>query len=155
MPHHYISDIWMKLVRESNAWDMRVVVFSILQGKNVVVFYGSQTGTAEEFAGRLVKDAARYGMKGMVADPEECEMVGFICSIFRVHFSLGGGTWREIECFTNSVTLFHWFIVELNPGPFAFVFKPPPTSRLAKRLIWVTMRWLLFCHCRWYCYHCC
>ncbi len=71
---------------------MRVVVFSILQGKNVVVFYGSQTGTAEEFAGRLVKDAARYGMKGMVADPEECEMVGFICSIFRVHFSLGGGT---------------------------------------------------------------
>ena len=46
-----------------------------LQGKNVVVFYGSQTGTAEEFAGRLAKDAARYGMKGMVADPEECEMV--------------------------------------------------------------------------------
>ena len=41
----------------------------------MVVFYGSQTGTAEEFAGRLAKDAARYGMKGMVADPEECEMV--------------------------------------------------------------------------------
>ena len=40
-----------------------------------MVFYGSQTGTAEEFAGRLAKDAARYGMKGMVADPEECEMV--------------------------------------------------------------------------------
>ncbi|XP_025089238.1 NADPH--cytochrome P450 reductase-like [Pomacea canaliculata] len=42
--------------------------------RNVVVFYGSQTGTAEEFAMRLSKDAARYGMKGMVADPEECEM---------------------------------------------------------------------------------
>jgi len=41
----------------------------------VVVFYGSQTGTAEEFAGRLAKDCAGYGMKGMVADPEECEMV--------------------------------------------------------------------------------
>ena len=40
-----------------------------------MVFYGSQTGTAEEFAGRLAKDAARYGMKGMPADPEECEMV--------------------------------------------------------------------------------
>ena len=40
-----------------------------------MVFYGSQTGTAEEFAGRLAKDAARYGMKGMAADPEECEMV--------------------------------------------------------------------------------
>lgn len=42
--------------------------------KNVVVFYGSQTGTAEEFAGRLAKDAARYGMKAMIADPEECDM---------------------------------------------------------------------------------
>ena len=41
----------------------------------MVVFYGSQTGTAEEFAGRLSKDAQRYGLKGMVADPEECEMV--------------------------------------------------------------------------------
>lgn len=41
----------------------------------MIVFYGSQTGTAEEFAGRLAKDAQGYGMKGMVADPEECEMV--------------------------------------------------------------------------------
>lgn len=44
-------------------------------GRNIVVFYGSQTGTAEEFAGRLAKEAARYGMKALVADPEECEMV--------------------------------------------------------------------------------
>lgn len=44
-------------------------------GRNVVVFYGSQTGTAEEFAARLAKEASRYGLKAMVADPEECEMV--------------------------------------------------------------------------------
>ncbi|XP_038055432.1 NADPH--cytochrome P450 reductase-like isoform X2 [Patiria miniata] len=43
-------------------------------GKNLVVFYGSQTGTGEEFATRLSKDALRFGMKGMIADPEECEM---------------------------------------------------------------------------------
>ncbi|KAI2795909.1 hypothetical protein BLOT_016382 [Blomia tropicalis] len=43
-------------------------------GRNMVVFYGSQTGTAEEFAARLAKEATRYGMKAMVADPEECEM---------------------------------------------------------------------------------
>uniref|UniRef100_A0A0B7BHS3 NADPH--cytochrome P450 reductase n=1 Tax=Arion vulgaris TaxID=1028688 RepID=A0A0B7BHS3_9EUPU len=43
-------------------------------GRNVVVFYGSQTGTAEEFATRLAKDSSKYGMKGMVADPEECDM---------------------------------------------------------------------------------
>ncbi|XP_051540409.1 NADPH--cytochrome P450 reductase-like isoform X3 [Myxocyprinus asiaticus] len=42
--------------------------------RNIVVFYGSQTGTAEEFANRLAKDAHRYGMKGMAADPEEYDM---------------------------------------------------------------------------------
>lgn len=44
-------------------------------GRSLVVFYGSQTGTGEEFAGRLAKEGVRYRMKGMVADPEECDMV--------------------------------------------------------------------------------
>lgn len=39
------------------------------------MFYGSQTGTAEEFANRLSKDAHRYGMRGMAADPEEYDPV--------------------------------------------------------------------------------
>ncbi|XP_064461288.1 NADPH--cytochrome P450 reductase-like [Ornithodoros turicata] len=43
-------------------------------GRNIVVFYGSQTGTAEEFAARLAKEANRFGLKAMVADPEECDM---------------------------------------------------------------------------------
>jgi NADPH-ferrihemoprotein reductase len=43
-------------------------------GRSLVVFYGSQTGTAEEFAGRLAKEGLRYRLKGMVADPEECDM---------------------------------------------------------------------------------
>uniref|UniRef100_A0ACB8EDC5 Uncharacterized protein n=1 Tax=Sphaerodactylus townsendi TaxID=933632 RepID=A0ACB8EDC5_9SAUR len=43
-------------------------------GRNIVVFYGSQTGTAEEFANRLAKDAHRYGMRGMSADPEEYDL---------------------------------------------------------------------------------
>jgi len=42
--------------------------------RRLVVFYGSQTGTAEEFAGRLAKEGARYGLKGLVADPEEEDM---------------------------------------------------------------------------------
>ncbi|XP_033117022.1 NADPH--cytochrome P450 reductase-like [Anneissia japonica] len=42
--------------------------------KNIVIFYGSQTGTAEEFAGRLAKDSQRYGMKALLQDPEESEM---------------------------------------------------------------------------------
>lgn len=44
-------------------------------GRSLVVFYGSQTGTGEEFAGRLAKEGIRYRLKGMVADPEECDMV--------------------------------------------------------------------------------
>ncbi|XP_043272272.1 NADPH--cytochrome P450 reductase isoform X2 [Venturia canescens] len=43
-------------------------------GRSLVVFYGSQTGTGEEFAGRLAKEGMRYQMKGMVADPEESDM---------------------------------------------------------------------------------
>ena len=35
--------------------------YSIFMFKNnKVVFYGSQTGTAEEFAGRLAKEGARF-----------------------------------------------------------------------------------------------
>ncbi|KAJ7378731.1 hypothetical protein OS493_021313 [Desmophyllum pertusum] len=44
------------------------------QRKSIAIFYGSQTGTAEEFAGRLSKDAQRYGLKALVLDPEECDM---------------------------------------------------------------------------------
>jgi len=42
--------------------------------KTMVVFFGSQTGTAEEYAGRLVKDARAYGIKAMVADLEDYDM---------------------------------------------------------------------------------
>ncbi|XP_011170563.2 NADPH--cytochrome P450 reductase-like [Solenopsis invicta] len=43
-------------------------------GQSLVVFYGSQTGTAEKFANILAKESIRYKMKGMVADPEKCDM---------------------------------------------------------------------------------
>lgn len=40
--------------------------------KNMVIFYGSQTGTAEDYASRLAKEgSARFGLKTMVADLEE------------------------------------------------------------------------------------
>jgi NADPH-ferrihemoprotein reductase len=40
--------------------------------KNMVILYGSQTGTAEDYASRLAKEgSARFGMKSMVADLED------------------------------------------------------------------------------------
>ena len=47
----------------------------IHSGKTMVVFYGSQTGTAEDFAQRIAKQAKRYGISATVCDPEECDMV--------------------------------------------------------------------------------
>lgn len=41
-------------------------------GKNCVIFYGSQTGTAEDYASRLAKEgSSRFGLKAMVADLED------------------------------------------------------------------------------------
>ncbi|KAI5301014.1 NADPH-cytochrome P450 reductase [Ascosphaera atra] len=41
-------------------------------GKNCVMFYGSQTGTAEDYAHRLAKEGSqRFGLKTMLADLEE------------------------------------------------------------------------------------
>ncbi|TVY44420.1 NADPH--cytochrome P450 reductase [Lachnellula cervina] len=43
-------------------------------GKNCVVFYGSQTGTAEDYASRLAKEGkSRFGLETMVADLEDYE----------------------------------------------------------------------------------
>ena len=40
--------------------------------KNAVVFYGSQTGTAEDYASRIAKEgSSRFGLKTMVADLED------------------------------------------------------------------------------------
>jgi NADPH-ferrihemoprotein reductase len=41
-------------------------------GKNCVIFYGSQTGTAEDYASRLAKEGkSRFGLETMIADLED------------------------------------------------------------------------------------
>merc|ERR1719297_616666 len=62
------------VVRESSTVEKGFLSKMRKTGRRLVVFYGSQTGTAEEFAGRLAKEGARYGLKGIVADPEEENM---------------------------------------------------------------------------------
>lgn len=44
-------------------------------GKTIVIFFGSQTGTGEEFAQRLAKNCRLYGLKALVVDPEEIDLV--------------------------------------------------------------------------------
>ena len=67
----------------------------------MIVFYGSQTGTAEDFATRLAKDSVRYGMKkGMSADPEEYDMVGgFIGAAFLAISLCGARHWLSSSAF--------------------------------------------------------
>jgi len=62
------------VVRETTTVEKGFLAKMKKTGRRLVVFYGSQTGTAEEFAGRLAKEGARYGLKGIVADPEEESM---------------------------------------------------------------------------------
>ncbi|KAG9298649.1 hypothetical protein G9A89_012717 [Geosiphon pyriformis] len=45
------------------------------QDKNAVFFYGSQTGTAEDYASRLAKEGQqRFGLKTMTVNLEDCDM---------------------------------------------------------------------------------
>lgn len=81
----HVKELWARnvFIIDGILWKcIEIFSFSVFcyQGKNIIVFYGSQTGTGEEFANRLSKDAQRYGMKGMAADPEEYDMVHFIAT---------------------------------------------------------------------------
>ncbi|GAA6048474.1 hypothetical protein JCM3770_003775 [Rhodotorula araucariae] len=43
-----------------------------LSGKKIIIFYGSQTGTAEDYGTRIAKEAkARFGLSSLVCDPED------------------------------------------------------------------------------------
>ncbi|XP_076817473.1 NADPH--cytochrome P450 reductase-like [Clavelina lepadiformis] len=61
-------------LNRSESEDSGIVFRMKKSGRSIAIFYGSQTGTAEEFATRLAKDAQRYGMKALAVDPEECNM---------------------------------------------------------------------------------
>ena len=66
------SNPLLELQSVFNVNELYITFFS--SGKKIAIFYGSQTGTAEEFSQRLSKDSQRYGLKAGVYDPEECEM---------------------------------------------------------------------------------
>ncbi|KAJ2913683.1 hypothetical protein MD484_g6729, partial [Candolleomyces efflorescens] len=65
--------------------------------KRLVIFYGSQTGTAEEYAIRLAKEAkAKFGLSSLVCDPEEYDFENLDqlpedCAAFFVMATYGEG----------------------------------------------------------------
>ncbi|KAF9267575.1 NADPH-dependent cytochrome P450 oxidoreductase [Marasmius fiardii PR-910] len=65
--------------------------------KRLVIFYGSQTGTAEEYAIRLAKEAkAKFGLASLVCDPEEYDFENLNelpedCCVFFVMATYGEG----------------------------------------------------------------
>lgn len=88
--------------------------------KNCVVFYGSQTGTAEDYASRLAKEGkSRFGLNTMVADLEDYDFdnLDSVPSDTVVMFVLA--TYGEGEPTDNAVD-FHEFItgedVSFNEG---------------------------------------
>ncbi|KAK7905449.1 NADPH-cytochrome P450 reductase [Exophiala xenobiotica] len=87
-------------------------------GTDFVVFFGSQTGTAQDYASKLAKEGhSRFGLKTLVADIEDYDyenMVEFPCKSVAV-FVLA--TYGEGEPTDNAVD-FYEFITDLNP-PFA------------------------------------
>lgn len=94
----------------SSSSDASFITKMQASGRNVVVFYGSQTGTAEEFASRLAKEAARYGMKGMVADPEESDMED-LSKLSEIENSLAifaMATYGEGDPTDNSQEFYEW-----------------------------------------------
>ncbi|KAJ3530978.1 hypothetical protein NM688_g7636 [Phlebia brevispora] len=65
--------------------------------KRIVIFYGSQTGTAEEYAIRLAKEAkSKFGLASLVCDPEEydfenLDQIPEDCCVFFVMATYGEG----------------------------------------------------------------
>jgi len=56
-----------------SALRMEHVAPEIYSGRSLVIFYGSQTGTGEEFAHRISQNARRYGLSSIVCNPEDID----------------------------------------------------------------------------------
>ncbi|KAL2262675.1 hypothetical protein VTK26DRAFT_497 [Humicola hyalothermophila] len=97
-------------------------------GKNCIIFYGSQTGTAEDYASRLAKEGkSRFGLETMVADLEEYDFdnLDAVPSDCVVMFVLA--TYGEGEPTDNAVE-FYDFIT--NESPAFSLDNDPPLGNL-------------------------
>ncbi|KAI9025360.1 NADPH-dependent cytochrome P450 oxidoreductase [Phycomyces nitens] len=85
------------------------------QGRRVIFFYGSQTGTAEDYAGRLAKECSqKYGVSCMTADIElyDLSYLDSVSSDMLVFFIMA--TYGEGEPTDNAVEFWD-FVTEEEP----------------------------------------
>eukprot|EP00124_Ichthyophonus_hoferi_P001833 Ihof_evm3s108 gene=Ihof_evmTU3s108 len=86
------------------------------EGKDIVIFYGTQTGTAEDFANRLAKEAKLYGFSCLVIDIEDVDTDDIaelanhsaIISIFCV------ATYGEGDPTDNAIDFHQWLSEEAD-----------------------------------------
>ncbi|TGZ77379.1 hypothetical protein EX30DRAFT_360141 [Ascodesmis nigricans] len=98
-------------------------------GKNMVIFYGSQTGTAEDYASRLAKEGhARFGLKTMVADLEDYDYENFDAFPEDKIVAFVLATYGEGEPTDNAVEFYEFMVV--NEPMFSEDTSDEPLSKL-------------------------
>ncbi|KAG1406309.1 hypothetical protein G6F60_003018 [Rhizopus arrhizus] len=95
-------------IEESPKQERNFVKVMQQQGRRVIFFYGSQTGTAEDFAARLAKECTqKYGVSAMTADIEQYDLsyLDTVPNDYLVFFIMS--TYGEGEPTDNAVELWN------------------------------------------------
>merc|ERR1712227_683373 len=82
------------------------------KGRNILILYGSQTGTAEDFSSNLAREAHKYEkMRAMVMDPEEIEFedLSRLNEIENSVLVFAVATYGEGDPTDNLSTIWDWF----------------------------------------------
>jgi NADPH-ferrihemoprotein reductase len=112
--------VWSKKKKPSQAIEAKYVtrkkslfdkIQSIDSDRKAVLFYGSQTGTAEDFANRTMKQlAVTFGVKALVLDLDEYEMSEIARESENCLFGFFMATYGEGEPTDNAAEFYSWIM---------------------------------------------
>ncbi|KAJ3376359.1 NADPH-cytochrome P450 reductase, partial [Entophlyctis sp. JEL0112] len=91
---------------------------SLQSQHKLLIFYGSQTGTAEDLATRIANEVyARFGVEAAVADPEDYDMTDLTTATATANTAAGKtvigffmATYGEGEPTDNAADFYEWFM---------------------------------------------
>lgn len=100
-------------------WSSRDIGATLKEnGKNTVIFYASQTGTAEDYAHKLAKElTSKFGLKVLMADFADYDFENFQDLDPDYIFGFVVATYGEGEPTDNSVDFFNWLENEAEDLP--------------------------------------